>query len=282
VNEAERKDWLRQRQKGIGSSDAASIIGIGYQSALDVYNSKIDPDPVNRIEGFLQRGIDLEPIVAKKYAEEMGTELRPAGFVTSKENPWQISNPDFIGLDERYTEIKTVLFWNDEWGEPFTSYVPEKYWTQGQHQMGVRGGCDHMDIAAFELTNWKLRIYRINFDPDFFEWLTSIEKRFWGMVEARRPPGPQWEDQFKDEYLRRIVQRDKAVLLGEEWREPLDELQRLKDIAKEAEAAIEPLKLSIQQAMGTVEVARCGDWKIRRSVNKNNVLSLRFTKKEEK
>lgn len=282
MTEVERKDWLRKRQKGIGSSDAASIIGIGYQSAFDVYNAKTDPDPVDRIEPFLQRGIDLEPIVAKKYAEEMGKELRPAGFVTSKENPWQISNPDFTGADDRYTEIKTVLFWTDEWGEPFTSHVPEKYWTQGQHQMGVRGGCDHMDIAAFELTNWKLRIYRINFDPDFFEWLTSIEKRFWAMVEARRPPGPEWEDQFKDEYLRRIVQRDKAVRLGDEWRETLDELQALKDVAKEAAAKAEPLKLAIQQAMGIVEVAHCGPWKITRAVNKNNVLSLRFTKKEEK
>ncbi|MGM9936457.1 MAG: YqaJ viral recombinase family protein, partial [Candidatus Ornithomonoglobus sp.] len=41
-----REDWLRERKKGIGGSDAAAILGMNrYRSAFDVYADKLDIAP---------------------------------------------------------------------------------------------------------------------------------------------------------------------------------------------------------------------------------------------
>ena len=38
-----RLDWLKKRQAGISASDAADLIGCGYNSALQLYRKKVEP-----------------------------------------------------------------------------------------------------------------------------------------------------------------------------------------------------------------------------------------------
>ncbi len=277
-----RAEWLAQRRSGIGSSDAACLIGLGWNDAASVYRSKVDSTPEGVIDNDLQRGIDLEPIVARKYAETMGKTLVPAGFVRSLQRPWQFSNPDFVGEDDRYTEIKTTRGFDEEqgWGEPFTDAVPAKYLVQCQHQMGVRGNCDHMDLAAFDIYGWRLRIYRIAFDQEFFDWLTTIEERAWREIEARRPLGVEWEDQFREECERRVSKPGTAKALPDTFAAIIAEMHEYRAIEKEAGDKADAIKKAVAREMGTVERATAGPWSIKRTVTTNNQVRYTFTNKE--
>lgn len=45
MTSAERLEWLKTRQTGIGGSDVAAILGLNrYRTPLDVYNDKTATD----------------------------------------------------------------------------------------------------------------------------------------------------------------------------------------------------------------------------------------------
>jgi len=81
----EREQCSRIVQSGIGASDAANLIGVGYRSAADVYRDKTEPvDARLPSAGPLRRGIELESIVTAMYEEQMGTRLvTPHGILAS-------------------------------------------------------------------------------------------------------------------------------------------------------------------------------------------------------
>lgn len=187
----QREEWLRVRQTGIGSSDAAEILGLGY-SGTDgpgkVYRSKVEPPDLRPPTGVQRRGIELEPIAARIYTEETGAELELTPLIRHPERAWQIASNDRTRLDDgRKVEIKTVGWFTDEWGPPQTQQVPLRYWIQVQHQMVVAGATD-IDLFALGSNIFDTRLYRIDLDPAYAAWLTEVESAFWGMVEDRHEP----------------------------------------------------------------------------------------------
>jgi putative phage-type endonuclease len=193
---ADRLAWLLARQRGVGSSDAPNLCGVGYQDAASVYRSKVTaPNATLPVSGVLARGVALEPLVAQRYAEEMDAELVPCAQVAHPERPWQLANPDRRRLDSgRHVELKTVTGFSDEWGPALTDRIPDGYAVQVQHQMGVLGA-ESIDLAALDVIAWELRVYRIPFDPSFYGWLTQVEERFWREHVPRRGPRPEREGQ---------------------------------------------------------------------------------------
>src|SRR4051812_40261636 len=70
VTFTDRKEWLQGRTLGIGSSDAASILGLSrFQSALSLYYDKLglkEPNP--NTEERREWGLALEEPIANRYA----------------------------------------------------------------------------------------------------------------------------------------------------------------------------------------------------------------------
>lgn len=73
-----RLDWLKERQKGIGGSDVAAILGVNpYKTPLDVYYEKtaeIVEDKPQSDAAFW--GSTLEDIVAKEFAARTGMKVQ--------------------------------------------------------------------------------------------------------------------------------------------------------------------------------------------------------------
>jgi len=263
----ERREWLESRRAGIGSSDAPNLLGIGFRTAADVYREKIDP-PDERMPsaGVLRRGIDLEPIIAQRYEEAVyGVELaKPLPVIAHPERPWQLASLDRVRDDGKPVELKSTAGFGDQWGPAGTDQIPDGYQVQVQHQMGVTGA-EVCDVAALDVIAWEFRVYRVPFNPEFFEFISEMEAKFWtDHVLAKRPPGAEWGEQFADD-ARSLTVKGKKIELPEEAAALIAQRQELKAVRDEADAAYKQLGSEIEVMLGDAEEGTAaGTWKVKR------------------
>jgi putative phage-type endonuclease len=274
MDAGQRLDWLRERQRGIGASDAPNLVGLGYRDALAVYRAKTAPVGHADIEpedGPLARGIALEPVVAQRYARFMDCELvAPAApIVRNPGAPYQLASPDRFRADNgRMVELKTTLFFDDAWGPSGTDRIPDGYMVQVQQQMGVLGR-DHCDLAALDVTAWELRVYRIAFDVDVFEWLTALEAEFWREhVEKRVPPSIEWEAKYDPKKVGLLADRGTRVDLSHVPGavELFARVKELGEIRDEAEEAYKAARDELAALMGRAERADAGPWTVKKVI----------------
>lgn len=273
-----RIEWLEARQKTIGSSDAANLIGIGFRDALAVYQSKTEPvNPTLPSDGYLRRGIEVEPLVAVRYCEVMGCDLTPDQenvLVYSNERPWQSATPDRRRSDDgRPVEIKTVAGWHDDWGDSGSSDIPSGYFAQATHQLGVIGE-RILDLAALNVIDWTLRVYRIDFDPDFFAWLTDVERQFYEeyLVPKVAPP-LGWEQRWRPRAPLPAIEKGTRLDLGAGVAAKLDRRKVLMTLRDEADEAVKRITAEVESAMGESEQAVAGFWKVKRTLVKGGTVS---------
>jgi putative phage-type endonuclease len=191
-----RDQWLSIRLRGIGSSDAASAIGLNpYQSQLELWMIKTGRDkelpkvdPSDDTSAMFW-GTVLEPVVAERYARRTGNRVRRNNAVLQHPDPdkaWMLANLDreILGNPEVHIlECKTAgefgaRLWRDG--------VPEYVQVQVQHQLAVTGK-QAADVAVL-ICGQELRIHRIERDDDLIAHLIELEQRFWEYVVTDTPP----------------------------------------------------------------------------------------------
>ena len=130
-------EWLKERQKGIGGSDVAGILGLSkFKSPLDIYLEKTAEEPIEQEDNAaMKAGRMLEDTVARWFIEE-------TQFITKRDNkirihktrPYLIANVDRVILGQEkgpgILEIKTTSgFYASNW----ETEIPEEYYLQLQH-----------------------------------------------------------------------------------------------------------------------------------------------------
>ena len=257
-----REEWLKERQTGVGASDAPNLVGVGFRDAASVYRSKVEPVRDTPPAGFLRRGLELEGIVANMYTEVMGESLtEPTEAIRRHpERPWQLASIDRERQDGMPVQLKTLAGFGDEWGENGTDLIPDGYRVQCLHEMGVSGR-DSMDLICLDVIAWEPRVYRLMFDSSAWDWLTSVEDEFWKRVLAREPVGPEWDEQFAEQAARVIV-KGKLVELGPDVSALIERRKEFAAIKKEAEEEYERLGLLLADRLGDAEKAVAPGWKL--------------------
>jgi len=145
VKDAINAEWLDFRNKGIGGSDVAAIMGISkYRTPVEVWMEKRglkEPADLSDKEA-VEWGNRLESIVRDKFAEthpELMVMELPASLV-SRERPWAHANLDGCvknGDGEwGVLEIKTV---GKNREKDWADGVPDYYLTQVTHYLSVTG-----------------------------------------------------------------------------------------------------------------------------------------------
>lgn len=73
-----RLEWLSSRQRGIGGSDVAAIMGVSpYRTALDVYYDKVTPIVEDRqTSEAAYWGTQLEEVVAQEFSRRTGMKVQ--------------------------------------------------------------------------------------------------------------------------------------------------------------------------------------------------------------
>jgi putative phage-type endonuclease len=189
----ELQDFAESQAKGIGSTDAAPILGKSpWATAFDIWERKVGLAPPRQPTLPMWLGKRLQDVVADLYTLREGAKLRAEGDRQYKRRgePWQVTHLDFRvrGNPRHIVETKTDWRKDAEWGEPGTADVPVHYWLQVQHQMAVVGA-DVADIAVL-FGHHSFEVYRVPRDEPFIKQLTEAEREFWFTycVPGVRPP----------------------------------------------------------------------------------------------
>ena len=183
-------DWLKERQKCIGGSDVAAILGMSpWRTPYQVWEEKTTPIDETAAEDdrpALYWGRVLEAPIRQAYADKTGrTVTKPAEAFVSSKYPFMRANLDGIADDGRVVEFKTSSK-SDGWGEVGTDEIPDYYMTQVQHYLAVTG-VKTADVAVLIGGN-DFRIYTVEADEELQALLIERESEFWALVESRTPP----------------------------------------------------------------------------------------------
>lgn len=263
-----RFEWLQERTKGIGGSDAGIILGLNkYRTAFELWLEKTGQvEPVEVDNEAIYWGNQMEDVVAKEFEKRTGKKVRRTNFMYNHpEYPFIKANIDRLIVGESaLLECKTAsAYLAKEWeGEE----VPDTYLVQVQHYLGVTGK-EKAYIAVLVGGNrfiWK----EIERDEDLITMIFEAEKNFWERhVLGGEPPALDGssaaEKYLKEKYER--AEKDKEIVLPEEYKELLLQYEKVKSdekLIKSAKTEIEnKIKAELKDAESGIADRFIVTWK---------------------
>ncbi len=192
-----REEWLAERRKGIGSSDAAVVAGLSkWSTPYKLYLEKrgeIEGDDISE-KPWIEYGEIMEEPIARKFARRHPEwRVQRSNFILQhRDYPFMLANLDREvfrpGLEPAVLEIKTSRS-SDGWGDDGSSQIPDPYYIQVQHQLAVTGRRIAY-VAAQIGGDWPPREYVIERNDEDIANLITVEIDFWQRVEQGVPPDP--------------------------------------------------------------------------------------------
>jgi len=193
-----REEWLALRSTGIGSSDAASVVGLNpWKTNFQLFEEKTglrEPDDLSDNEA-VRWGTILEEPIAQEFATRTGRKIRKVNaLLRHAQHPFMIANLDREIVAENggkpeILECKTAGYWaarSEAWGVAGTDQIEEHYLIQVMHQLAVTG----RDVAhlAVLFSGQQFQMYRVERNDTLIAALIEKEREFWDQVEKRIAP----------------------------------------------------------------------------------------------
>lgn len=257
----DRGQWLDVRRGGIGSSDAATAVGLNpYKSQLELWLEKTGRQPATEdapgMDDPRYWGTLLEPYVAVAYQQKTGRRVRKLNAVLQHPAmPFMLANIDREVVGEPDVQILECKTAGEFGARLWKDGVPEYVQLQVQHQLAVTG--KHAADVAVLLCGQDLQVHRIVRDEEVIARLVVLEARFWECVETDTPPAADGSESA-GRALRQLYPgndtsldftRDVALC------QAFDELAALRSELDARGQRAEALKQAIQQAMGDASKA---------------------------
>lgn len=259
-----KEEWLKNRQAGIGGSDASAIAGLNpWKSSIQLYMDKKENNPKEIKSLRMELGNRLEGVVAELFTEETGLKVRNVnGILKNEQYPFALANIDRAIVGEKaFLECKTTnSFALKEW----EGGVPPHYEIQCLHYMAITGAT-HCYIAAL-IGNSDFIWRKIERDQETIDYLMQIEKEFWEEnILKDIVPLPDGTDSYseylKEKYKKSNGKEIELHLLKDGPQKLLRYDEIVSDI-KALESEKKFIEQEIQLHMEEFEVAKIGDRKI--------------------
>jgi len=247
-----KEQWLVERKKGIGGSDAPAVLGVSpWRTPLQVYLEKRGELNGSFDSPAMQWGRRLEPMVRQEYANQTGRQVViPNTILRHPHYDWMLGNVDGIADGNRVLEIKTTRS-ADGWGEPGTDEIPDYYQVQVQHYMVVTG-LVLADVAGL-IGGSDFRLYEVNADPELQSMIVDWEAAFWESVKKGHEPDPRTAADIKIKFGKHSVARQ--VQATDEVVDAIRELREIAEMKKQEDT----LKTIIQAHMKDGDTLCHGD-----------------------
>lgn len=197
---ADRAEWLAVRRGGIGSSDVADIMGVGYKTAGHVYYDKRGELPDDDAGEAALWGNLHEETVAREWARRNRSTVRRVGLIARRDHPWKMCT-----LDRRVAEcplrrdireqcaceVKTRSAWSaGSWRRD----VPDDVLAQVLWQIHVTG-YDHIHVACLIGGNdYRQYVVRRQGNEQLIDDIVTVAFRMWLDIQAGRPPATTGEE----------------------------------------------------------------------------------------
>lgn len=204
------EEWLQERKRGLGASDAGTIIGVNkWKSNVELWREKVgiqEPEDISH-KSYVQYGHDAEPhlraLFALDHPELRVTYESPYKMIFSDELPFLFATPDGE-LEELATgrlgglEIKTTEIMHPrQWAE-WKGRIPDQYFAQVCHQFLATGWDFIYLLAQIKWTTKEgekrkdIREYPITRNEvlESMDYLKDMETAFWNNnVLPKKEPG---------------------------------------------------------------------------------------------
>lgn len=192
----ERTEWLKERKKGIGGSDAGAIAGVDpYTTPLDVYLDKIGERGETPENPHIKRGRRLEALIAQEYMERHPeVTLTEPKLRRHPDHQWMIGTPDRIIASPQKSKMGLGIL---EIKAPARAMyeriklngVPPNYILQMQHYLMLYGYA-WGTFAIFNADQWEMLLVDVERDDELCAQLLKVEERFWNENVVPRVPPP--------------------------------------------------------------------------------------------
>lgn len=264
----DRSQWLEGRRTlGIGSSDAAAILGVSrFKSPLALYYDKIGMAQTSNPKNQEARDLGLlfEEPIAQHYSAVTGRYIAtPPAYSVARSDayPFAVASVDRFTVGTRETAVPTPpgigiaeiknahLFMADEWSEENNNEPPVEYQIQLQHQLMVTG-LQWGTIAA--VIGGSYFVYAdFKRDEKVIAVLAQREAEFWERVQRQDPPAADGSESSR-EILKKIYPRDtgEIVTLGPETIEWHEKHEAAKVAEKAAKMEVDLYGNLLRQAIG--------------------------------
>lgn len=251
-----RRLWLEARQRGIGASDAAAVLGLSpWASPLSLWVEKTRPVADDERTEAMRWGTVLENAIARELAKEHGVHIGPSrGILQHDEHDFMLATCDRMVLDRHrgreigVLEVKNAnAFAAGEWAQ--SGPPPDHVVIQVQHQLDVTG-LDVGYVAALVGGN-QPRWWQVERDDELVGMLREAEGRFWDLVQAGVPPAPTGHDADGDA-LAALYAGDpgRELVLDGGLLERIEQRQAARARAAELTAIADGIDLEIKAALG--------------------------------
>ena len=197
IKDITHEQWLEERKKGVGSSEAGTLMGVNhFDTPYSLWRKKMGLEPPQEETEAMAMGHIYEEAVAKRFASVTGAYIiessAPDWIAVDKEHPWRRVSPDRLfyekGAEHRVAnwnivECKTTSQEVDPLNVPL-------YWQyQLQYQMGVLG----VRQGAIAWTSTAFRLHSgfqyFAFDQAVFDMIVAKVDTFWhDNILANKPP----------------------------------------------------------------------------------------------
>lgn len=174
--------WEKWRQAGIGSSDAAPIMGVSlYCSRKELYARKKGMLARSVPNAAMERGHRLEAVARELYHQLRGVHTRPVQVIHD-DYDWLRASLDGLSDDNtRIVELKAIKA--EHHAGALRGRIPEYIYPQLQHQLLVTG-LTHLDYWSYsESTKFPLadRVALVEVKPDreYQQRMFEQEREFW-------------------------------------------------------------------------------------------------------
>lgn len=183
------EEWLEERRKAIGGSDAAAIVGMNpWATPYTVWADKTGRSQPKEDNEAMRQGRDLEQYVADRWMEATGKKCRRrTKILRNPDYPFAHANVDrWVVGENAGLECKTTSSMNLKKFK--NGEYPDNYYCQCVHYMAVTGA-DRWYLAVVILGQG-FYTYTIERDEEEIEALMAAEKEFWAYVEKDQAPPP--------------------------------------------------------------------------------------------
>lgn len=204
-------EWHQWRNLGVGGSEVSSVMGANPfkgQRPEDLFKAKTDPSSVKRNENpNMRRGKDKEPEARRRYEQLMGWDSPPLCVIHDDHDFIRCSLDGIRSDDEVILEIKCPGRKNHEKflacaevPEPLIrqqlfSHCFDYYRYQVLYQLLITGAkrCHFVSYCPGEFPDHQ-KFVLVELFPEPFEQERILERvvEFWGFVERRELPPPEW------------------------------------------------------------------------------------------
>ena len=252
VTKITREEWLEYRRKGIGGSDAASVVGLSpYRGRFALWADKKGLLDEKEDNEQMRQGRDLEEYVAQRFCEATGKKVRRNNYMYRHDlfDFLQANIDREIVGENAGLECKTTSVYNKhdfEGGE-----VPLVYYCQCMHYMAVMG-YDRMYLAVLVL-NKGFYWFTIERDEQEIKNLMQAEFDFWmkNVVANVQPEADGNEDTKKvlaKVFPAQNAHNGQAFLY--EFDSAMTEYSQLQKTIKELTYRADEIKNQMVQALG--------------------------------